>query len=258
MLYYDSKAITDTGNYRQINQDSFADIVDHVNNKYIGLFCVADGMGGLSDGEYASKLAIVKTVEWYKHNLHLLGRRTFSRRNIKKKLKRLFYAINTDIFLYGKTKNVKVGTTYSLLLLVGKRYYVVHAGDSRIYLKRKEKLFMLTKDQTWVNEQLEKGTLSPEQAQNHPRKNVLANCMGCFEEPSICMGDGKILGGDSFLLCSDGLYNLTTTEEILKGMDCKNIDYMSEEFLRMVKARGAYDNVTLLMIKVFKSAPHRM
>ena len=117
---------------------------------------------------------------------------------------------------------------------------------------------MLTKDQTWVNEQLEKGILSPEQAQNHPRKNVLANCIGCFEEPSICIGDGKIQSGDSFLLCSDGLYNLTTTDEILKGMDCKNIDYMSEEFLRMVKARGAYDNVTLLMIKVFKSVPHRM
>lgn len=251
MLCYESKAITDIGNHRKINQDNYLCITDFVNNTYVGIFCVADGMGGLSDGEYASRLAVTKTLQWYKEGLQKISKKTYSKNKLKKSLKDLFYAINEEIFGYGRVNSIKIGTTYSLLLLIGNKYFVVHAGDSRIYMKRANHLYMLTKDQTWVNDQVEKGIISPAQAENHPRKNVLANCMGCFENPLICFGEGNVKRDDSFLLCSDGLYNLMLTEEISKGMSCKNIDYIADEFVRVVKQRGAYDNVTILMIKIF-------
>lgn len=249
MLYYESKSVTDVGNKRTVNQDSYIEMRNFFNDKYIGLFCVADGMGGLADGEYASTLATSMSTEWYRNNLEIISKKKINENHLKRDLKELFFSINEKIYLYGKEKNIKVGTTYSLLLLVDNKYYVVHAGDSRIYMKRKDKLFMLTKDQTWVNDQVEKGLMSPEQALHHPKKNVLANCMGCFENPSICMGNGKVELNDTFLLCSDGLYNLMTIDEISRGMSCENLDYISAEMLSTVKDRGGFDNITMLIVK---------
>lgn len=250
MLYFDSKAITDVGNKRTINQDNYLNIVTCVNNKYIGVFCVADGMGGLQDGEYASQFAVSETQQWYEKNLAFLVNEKLNENKLIDELKKLFYSINTEIYNYGLLKNSKVGTTYSLLLVIDNKYFVVHAGDSRIYLKRNNDLFLLTKDQTWVNEQLEQGLISLEEAKNHPRKNVLSNCLGCFENPSVCVGNGEIFEDDCFLLCSDGLYNLVTTGEISIGMSDNNFIDIPNMFLRLVKQRGAFDNVTMIIIAI--------
>jgi serine/threonine protein phosphatase PrpC len=248
MLCFESRAVTDIGNHRDVNQDGYVEVTDCINNKYVGLYCVADGMGGLYDGEYASRLAVTKTLQWYKSNAKLFRKRNLSINKIRKSLKTLFYSINTAIFNYGQQNGIRVGTTYSLLLISEDRYCVVHAGDSRIYLNRDNKLYLLTKDQTWVNDQLERGFISAEQAQNHPKKNVLANCLGCFKAPSICMGDGVIRENDCFLLCSDGFYNMLTTDEITYGMACDNLRYAIDGMVALVKQRGGYDNITVIMV----------
>lgn len=250
MLCYDVNSVTDVGNIREINQDNYFAYTEIKNDKSVGIFCVADGMGGLRDGEYASCLAVTKTKAWYQEHINMFGKKTPSDKRIVASLKQLFYEINDEIYRYGIDKGIRVGTTYSLLLLTDDRYFVIHAGDSRIYLKRLDKLYMLTKDQTWVNDQLERGLISREQAQNHPRKNVLSNCIGCFEEPSVCIGSGKIAANDSFMLCSDGLYNLVTNEEISQALSCSNLDYTVQNLLARVKERGAYDNITLLMVRI--------
>lgn len=253
MFYYESKAVTDIGNKREINQDNLIALQSYTNNKSIGVYCVADGMGGLNDGEYASRLATQESAKWYKKNFRLLSKKTIRYKKLKKSLMDLFYGINKTIYNYGRQKGIRIGTTYSLLLLLGEKYYLVHAGDSRIYLKRNGKLYLLTKDQTWVNEQVDKGLMTTEQAQMHPKKNVLTNCIGCFEVPSVCIGEGSVMLDDSFLLCSDGLYNLVTTDEISMGMSCDNLDYVSAELLNLVKSRGASDNITILLVKVVES-----
>ena len=250
MLCYECISLTDIGNKRKVNQDSFIALSDEAFGHSFGVFCVADGMGGLSEGEYASRLATQKTIEWYKKNLTQLKKIWVNEKKLKESLKTLFFEINKIIYEYGIEKNIKVGTTYSLLLLIGNKYYIVHAGDSRIYLKRNDKLFMLTKDQTWVNDQVDKGFMSQEQADNHPKKNVLANCMGCFENPSICTGEGNVMLNDSFLLCSVGLYNLVTADEILCGLGYENMECAAAEFLDAAKGRGGFDNITLLLVKI--------
>ena len=250
MLCYESLSVTDIGNKRKVNQDNYIALCDNTEHRYIGIYCVADGMGGLSEGEYASGLATQKTVEWYKNNLPLLKKIRINENKLKESLNNLFYAINEKIYLYGKEKSIRIGTTYSLLLLIGNKYYVVHAGDSRIYLKRDGMLYMLTKDQTWVNEQVEQGLMSAQEALTHPKKNVLSNCMGYYEFPSVCTSEGKLLCGDSILLCSDGLYNLVTVDELSAAMDCRDLEYITGELLGLVKSRGGFDNITLLMLHI--------
>jgi serine/threonine protein phosphatase PrpC len=162
----------------------------------------------------------------------------------------LFYDINAAIYNYGQKNGISVGTTYSLLWLADNRYLVIHAGDSRIYLKRGNSLYLLTKDQTWINEQLEHGFISAEQAKNHPKKNVLANCIGCFEIPSICTGEGEVMQNDKFLLCSDGLYNFLSIDEISAGMMNSDMNIGINMMLDLVKQRGAYDNITVSLVSV--------
>lgn len=248
MLCYESIAVTDIGNKRKVNQDSYIEIKEYINNKYVGLFCVADGMGGLSDGEYASNTATQMSIQWYRKNIDALTKKRINEKKLNKELKRLFYEINEKIYVYGKQKNIKLGTTYSLLLILNEKYYVVHAGDSRIYMKRNEKLFLLTKDQTLVNDLVDRGLLTKEQAVSHPKKNVLANCIGCFENPCICIGSGNLDINDKFLLCSDGLYNLMTADEIFTSMENENMDCIYD-MLSLVKKRGGFDNITILIVK---------
>ncbi|MBQ7264498.1 MAG: serine/threonine-protein phosphatase [Firmicutes bacterium] len=248
MLCCESFSITDIGNKREVNQDSYVALDDYKNTN-MGLYCVADGMGGLTEGEYASRLATQKTIEWYRERYSLFTKKNV-KKNIRKELEALFYNINTKIYLYGRERNIRLGTTYSLILIIGNRYYAVHAGDSRIYLKKEDELFIVSKDETWVNEQVEKGLMTMEEALTHNKKNVLVNCLGYFNSPSISIGEGEIGNEDTFLLCSDGFYNYTDNSEIFNLLSEENKEEHLKNIVEDIKKRGGSDNITAVIVVV--------
>lgn len=250
MFGFEIGGASDIGNSRKVNQDSFMYDTKLINGMPFCICCVADGMGGLSEGEYASKKAIELTMQWWNTYICDFATKKFKKDKINRELKKLFYMINDEIFFYSLIGKKKIGTTYSLLLIIGDTYYVVHAGDSRIYLSREEKLYLLTKDQTWVNEQLEGGIISSQEAMQHPKKNMLTNCIGVFQKPSVCIGTDKVKENDKYLLCSDGLYNETGINDIVRVLNEQQPQNASKVLVNIARERGGRDNITAVALSV--------
>src|SRR5262252_5168458 len=198
-------ARTDVGMIRSGNEDNFA--VTARGNR--GLFIVADGMGGHAAGEVASEMA-VQTIEQELDGLRDLDDSTGDRLDqaLRKANRNIHERTITEVDKQG------MGTTASVLLIFDKKYLIGQVGDSRVYLLRDGALHQLTKDHSYVQEQVDAGFLTPEQARYHPYSNVITRCVGASPEvePDIYHGDVRI--GDVFLVTSDGLTGMVDDRRI--------------------------------------------
>jgi protein phosphatase len=141
-----------------------------------------------------------------------------------------------------------MGTTLEVCLIYNNKAFIGHIGDSRIYRIRKEFLRKITKDHSYVEKLVTDGTITKEEAQNHPKKNMLMKALGCtaFVEPDITVKG--FLKDDILLICSDGLTNMVTEQEIYDYLR-QNVEKACENLINRANEMGGYDNITVLVIQ---------
>ena len=154
--------------------------------------------------------------------------------------------------VYEKSKENKefegMGTTLEVCLIYNNRAYISHIGDSRIYRIRKELIRQLTQDHSYVQTLVKQGSITKEEAKNHPKKNMLTRALGCnaFVEPDVMVrGFQK---NDILIMCSDGLTNMINSQEILSVVQ-ENFETASSELVKKANENGGLDNTTIIIIK---------
>lgn len=237
--------LTDTGRVRSHNEDSVT-IVKNASGEY--LLIVADGMGGHRAGEVASSLAVTH-----------LGKRFSSISSIGSKLDAVNWLndnvneINEAILEYATSHfdSTGLGTTLVLALLTDDYLIFGNIGDSSGYVLKNHKLHKVTKDHTLVNLLVEAGDLTEEEAKNHPKRNVLMKALGASEKIDIDIFDIVEKEIDGLLLCSDGLTNMLTKEQIEKILEEEiTIEDKVKKMIRKCNARGGNDNISVAFLEM--------
>ncbi|HEX8252230.1 MAG TPA: Stp1/IreP family PP2C-type Ser/Thr phosphatase [Thermoanaerobaculia bacterium] len=237
---------TDVGLVRSENQDfgTYTTPSEEKDNHASGrLLVVADGMGGHRGGATASRIA-GETVK-----AQFLGSETTDiaaalRDSLTRANARIYSEAHANPELRG------MGTTTSALAVRGDHAWLAHVGDSRIYLVRGDTIRQLTEDHSLVATMVREGLLTPQEAEVHPRRNVLQRSMGVSDDVEIDVrGPFQLCEGDTFILCSDGLHGLVKEQE-LKQIAQSTIEDAANEFLRRALERGAPDNVTVIVARV--------
>ncbi|MEM7351111.1 MAG: Stp1/IreP family PP2C-type Ser/Thr phosphatase [Acidobacteriota bacterium] len=252
MVRIKSFGSTDVGLLRTHNEDCF-----DTNDQY-QVYVVADGMGGHNHGEIASQIAveairsfIVECIDndgtlpiGYDSTLHQHSNQL--KRSIHTAHDRVLEAIRKDGTLLGMGTTV-VGAIHKEQIMA-----IAHVGDSRGYRLRDGHLELLTQDHTWVNEQVVAGYLSEEQAKSHPLKNVVTRALGGDSDIVVDVTETQTRSGDLFLLCSDGLTTMLSDEEIHERLVAdSSLDSIGRRLIHDANARGGFDNVTVVLFKVF-------
>jgi len=232
-------ALSDVGLVRKDNEDNYLVSPER------GLFVVADGMGGHVGGQIASTLAI-QTIDQY---LALSLLETMTPAEI---LTEALLRANKAIYDHAQEQQYfGMGTTLTAALFHQNSLYIAHIGDSRAYLLRGEELTLLTQDHSYVNELFQSGTLTLEEAQNHPQRNILTRALGTKEQTEVDVYNVPVQPGDMLLLCTDGLYTQVPAEEIRQvisqsGSDLKTV---VRKLVNLALERGGNDNITVVLVQ---------
>jgi PPM family protein phosphatase len=240
-VHFSCAARTDVGVVRSGNEDNYLMLSDR------GVFIVADGMGGHAAGEVASEMAV-----------RIISREIGSLRGVSdeqagERIQRAIVSANEAIFERTLSEHDKrgMGTTTTVLALLPGRYLVGQVGDSRAYLLRNGTFLQVTKDHSYVQEQVDAGLLTPEQARVHPYSNVITRCVGAGSEVVPDLYFGSLNAGDVLLLASDGLTGMLEDEQLMRILQAEDgpqswVDRMIAEANR----RGGLDNITAIIVKI--------
>lgn len=212
-----------------------------------GMFIVADGMGGHAAGEVASEMAVQMIARGLQG---VLGK---SESEATQMMRRAIHESNSAIFQRTVDEPEKrgMGTTATAMVINGPRYVVGQVGDSRAYLLRDGELSQLTKDHSYVQEQVDAGYLTPEQARTHPYSNVITRCVGANSDvvPDIYVGTLKTQ--DLFLLASDGLTGMLEDHELLSILQTDSQPaVLVDSLVSEANRRGGLDNITVIIVRV--------
>jgi len=236
-------AKSDLGKAREINEDSY--YISNDDSK-LKLYIVADGMGGYNGGEIASKLAIESTRKYIEENFYDI---VPERLNIQELIRSgIEYA---NMVVYKKSLEDPelqgMGTTLEVCLIHENKIYIGHIGDSRVYRIRKNIIRKLTTDHSYVQNLVKDGAITKEEAEHHPKKNMITKALGCLDyvEPDV-MTKGFIKD-DIILITSDGLTNMINEEEIYKIVT-QNEEDVTTTLVNMANELGGYDNITVVAI----------
>lgn len=245
---------SDVGIRKSTNQDSVLLQTARTSLGNIAFCAVCDGMGGLAKGELASATLLNSLAEWFRSGLPQLLAEGFSQEALFAGWKNIIMEQAKKIGDYGRYHGFHLGTTCVALMVFQNRYYVVNVGDSRAY-RINAALEQLTKDQTYVQREMDMGRMTPEEARRDPQRNVLLQCVGASEfiEPDFYAGD--VMQDDVFMLCSDGFRHIITPDEIYQYL-CpvalyteqnmqENITYLTD----LNKYRNEEDNITVAVIR---------
>lgn len=241
-------AKTDVGRKRENNEDNlYARIYD----EDTALFVVADGLGGYSSGEVASKVAVNSIRDNFEINIDVLKKS--DEEKIKKFFKELIQITNQKIYSMqmSNPKYKGMGTTIVLVGKINGRIYYESIGDSRLYYIDKEikNIEQITIDDTYVNELLKKNLIKKSEAKTHPQKHILTKALGIFD--TIDLGVDTFIRKDGYLLlCSDGLTNMIQDEDILETVSMTPFDNLAEKFVEKANANGGTDNITLICVEI--------
>jgi len=237
---------TDVGVVRAGNEDSF--LLDCSR----GLFIVADGMGGHAAGEVASEMA-VQIIEG-----EVGAVRGLSDGEAANRMRQAIQKANNAIFERTLAEQDKrgMGTTTTVMALFSRRYLIGQVGDSRAYLLRQGELFQLTKDHSYVQEQVDAGLLTPDQARTHPYSNVITRCVGANEEVAPDIYFGNLEAGDVILLATDGLTGMLEDPQLqgILGSEA-NPEACVNRMISDANRRGGLDNITAIVIRIDSAEP---
>lgn len=236
---------THVGKVREVNEDSILSLPERY------LWAVADGMGGYEAGNLASSM-VVKSLAAIENQTTLNAQVNSIEDCLLDVNQRIVEY--SDIMLDGRT----LGSTVVVLNIRGRVGVCMWAGDSRLYRFRNGKLAQLSRDHSQVEEQIQRGILTPEQAQNHPEANVITRAVGASEQLYVDINVFSTQLGDVFLLCSDGLYNQVSELDMAATLSSEPIDRAVDELIKQALDAGADDNVSTILVKGEKGeASHR-
>jgi PPM family protein phosphatase len=260
-LYY--CGLTDTGNLRDNNEDYlFAGKLKK--DEY--LFIVADGMGGHEAGEVASRKAVSMFVQQLEKEKNITASKNST--IILENLKDIIININETLIQEGSRSHKKngMGTTFSALYIKKNQGYIVHVGDSRIYLLppspthtgnidtsatpvEMSRLIRLTEDHSFVGKLVKDGLITEEEARNHPKRNVLFQSIGIKNDITIqTTGPIPIQKGQKYLVCSDGLYGVVPDSEIEEYLNGRSTAQIAEQLVKRANFNGGPDNISVVVI----------
>ncbi len=250
--YLEAHVLTDVGRKRQRNEDSCAMCApedSRLATRLGYLFAVADGMGGVHGGEFASRLALTTLIEEY----YLVDSKTLPARleeAVSKGNSRVYQEAENNPDYRG------MGTTASALAIHGNHAYLAQVGDSRIYLKRKGLgLVQITQDHSLVAEQVRSGLISEEEARHHSMKNLITRAVGTKDSVKTDLFTLEIQEGDTFLICSDGLSGVVEDQQIEAALEQDALQGAMRVLVGKALEGGAPDNVTVVGVRVVASPP---
>ncbi len=252
LLKLDPFALTDVGRRRDHNEDFLGDMIFRSGRKYGPeklkekgyLFAVADGMGGHAAGEVASELAITTLFERY-YNGPSSG-------DLGTDLRQAVLEANSQVHHAGMTNGRgQMGTTLTLALIFGNRAVVGNVGDSRTYLISQGQTLRLTHDHSLVQDQIDMGVLTPEQAEHSTIRNVITRAVGHREEVEPDFFERELEAKDILLLCSDGLHGLVKEEELGPIVTTSHtLAEAGQKLIDLANDRGGNDNISVLLVAV--------
>jgi serine/threonine protein phosphatase PrpC len=235
-MLFESSAVTHVGKVRELNEDAYAERSD------IGVWLVADGMGGHAAGEVASRTLAGAIKELGPAN-------NFDElfESVKSSLGNANRQLRSQSATYSNKRTP--GSTVVVLIIDGTQGAVIWVGDSRIYRYRDQHLVQLTHDHSHVQALVDQGLLKAEEAGSHALTNLITRAIGIGEPIKL---DSRLLNvkpGDQYLLCSDGLSRMVPDTEIESAMDSRNNEDITRSLLHTSLLRGAPDNITLICVQ---------
>lgn len=254
-MSFNIAAATNIGTRKNVNQDNY--LIKTAKTSF-GDVCIAvmcDGMGGLADGEVASMKAVSALNQWFLTRFaSILQSGCCDEQTLGTEMDTILSAVNAELVDYGNSKGAHVGTTATILILAGGKYYVFHVGDSRCYKSGIDCFSQITDDDSLAAQRMRNGEITPEEFLTSREKHILVQCIGVNPNMSVRKYTGDYAAGDSFLLCCDGLYNKLTADELRdaiemqKKSDAQNMESAIESLITTVISRGETDNITGLLI----------
>lgn len=231
---FEAGATTHAGKVRGENEDSF------LANTPVGLWVVADGMGGHDAGRLAS-LTVVET----------LGRIAApqSAADLLAQCEARIVEAHARVQQMAAERGSLIGTTLAVLLAFGADYACVWSGDSRIYRVRDGAIALLSRDHTEVQDLVDRGVLTADEARTWPRRNVITRAIGVGVAPELEMDHGRLTPGDVFVLCSDGLTNHVGEQEMRATIATGSPQQASDALVALALERGGSDNVTVVVVR---------
>jgi len=236
---------TNVGKVRDTNEDSMILEPRH------GLYAVLDGMGGANAGDIASQMARDAIRDYVLQRRGNAPARQLLEAAIQAGSAAVFQAAQANRERHG------MGTTVVACLVVDPKHVVVgHVGDSRAYLLRQGRLQALTRDHTIVEELVDRGLLTPDEAERHPYKNVLSRNLGARPETRVDILDLELMPGDRVMLCSDGLYGYASTEAIQYILGSGDApEHVARDLIELALRGGGGDNVSTIVLEAPQAAP---
>jgi protein phosphatase len=234
-ILFDTGAATHVGKVRKRNEDSYLAKPD------TGVWAVADGMGGHDAGDVASAtvVAALDTVVRPRSAAELLAQCG----------ERIVSANARVRQIASERGGVMMGTTVAVLLVYDAHYACVWSGDSRIYLVRGGEISQISRDHTQVQQLVDEGAITKEEARHYPGRNVITRAIGVSDDPELEMENGGLRAGDVFILCSDGLTGHVTDDEILECARVGKAQEICDALIDLTLERGAHDNVTVVVAR---------
>jgi PPM family protein phosphatase len=242
---------TDVGRKRDHNEDSL--LVD----EGLGLFIVADGMGGHAGGGTASRIA-VETIQERLQAARDANPPLFAaeskledsavpellRESVERACQSIYREAQGDPALAG------MGTTVTAAVVVGRQAFVAHVGDSRCYLVRGGRIYQVSEDHSLVNEQLKAGAITPDEARHSRLRNIITRSVGFESDVAVDLMGMDLEPDDRLVLCCDGLSNLVDDQEILEVVTGTSLDDAPRRLIELANDRGGDDNITVIVVQV--------
>lgn len=252
MARYISTGLSDVGRVRRHNEDAF--ILDDE----LGLYVVADGLGGHAAGEVASEETVYTIRAWVRRERHQVlplledpydpDMQSTAEKMLSTAVQAATYMVHS-MAEFDESK-AGMGTTTSCLMLIGRVAVVAQVGDSRIYLTRDGQIAQITDDHTLIAMQLREGMITEEEARTAPHRNVITRAVGSHEYVEVDTRVVETIPGDRFLLCTDGLHGyFEDTEELLEYLTLPVAD-ATQRLIETANARGGKDNITAVVVEV--------
>ena len=245
---------SDKGIVRKTNQESVCIKVATTDIGNIAMGVVCDGMGGLTKGELASATVIKAFANWFDNVLpNMIDCLTIE--TIRRSWEYLIKEQNQILIDYGTARGINIGTTVTAMLIIDEDFWIVgHVGDSRAY-RIKDDIEMLTEDQTVIQLEVRRGTITREEAEYDSRNNVLLQCVGCYDDVTPIFSYGRVDRNCTYMLCSDGFRHRISAWEMYQFLNpVVNYDEstMQRNALKLVelnKTRKEEDNISVLMLR---------
>lgn len=248
-------AHSDIGIQKAINQDS---VLLKVANTLCGKVClcvICDGMGGLDKGELASATVIRAFDRWFCEELSPLLSHKITPKQLQSQWRAIILEQNRQMHLYSNKYLTPIGTTVVAMFFIKNQYYLMNIGDSRAYKLSKE-ISQLTKDQTFVQREIDLGHLTYEEAKFHPKRNTLLQCVGASSVIVPEFSTGRTKKGEIYLLCSDGFRHVIAPQEIYQKFTSQKTNSEEElsqlllELIELNKSRKETDNISAAVVKI--------